>query len=139
MLFPVLNWRLPSELWRPVWLGLDWKELMGWPLPLAWHLSPHWSREEGRQHKEGHLALAHWAVKEVQGVVSGCLHLKPVRPEPTPLGRSSYAAATNHLQNHQRCSLACLTQLCHQPHSLLVPPTREDANRGWGKEYLQAA
>lgn len=57
-------------------LGLDWKELIGWPLP--WPLPPHWSREV-RQHKEGQLALAPWGSSgKVQGNVSGYLHLKPV-------------------------------------------------------------
>lgn len=136
MLFPVLNWRLcPLSSGDPCGLGLDWKELLGWPLPPAWHLFPHWSRE-GRQHKErpgptGQLGKG-------QGVVSGCLHLKPVRPEPTPWGRKSLC---RHHQPSPKPPAVFLSLPCPvvSSASSLVPPIREDAKRGWGKEYLQAA
>lgn len=46
----------------------------------------------------------------MQGGLSGYLHLKSVRPEPTPWGRKSLCCH-NHVQNHQLCSLALLVHL----------------------------
>lgn len=74
---------------------LDWKELMGWPLP--WRLSL------GGAEKAGSTRNGSWLWP--QGVVSGRLHPLPDRPVPTPLGRGKPL---------------CCHQLCPKPPALFL-------------------
>lgn len=55
------------------------------------------------------------------------------------MGRQeSPCATTNHVQN-QLCSLACLAQLCSQPHSLFLPPGRMPTGVGETPSRLEMA